>query len=610
MAGGWESLGLLPELLRAVGVGHDGKDHHDDDDDDAAVPRIKSTMGWSLPTAIQDEAIPAILGGRDVLASAETGSGKTAAFALPILQLCVETKQRQRQSSSSPTTTTTVRNIHTWSLQDRDPSIAMQFGNGGIICMQSRDPNHWAGCRASGGIRPIRRNAHYYYECRILDDGLVRIGWTWGVDDACRNQLGTDSYGYGYGGTGVVVHKGVYRPYPDDGHRASFGKGDVVGCHLRLEPPTPPQQTNNSNNKNNDGTTTAIISFSKNGKNLGGAFTIPIPQTKNDQHTYPDGDAFFPAVCLKNAECSLWMGGPQEGPSRFPIPSGITPWGSIPREDPCWVPNPRDAVSVINNMGKNTKKDQDDDHASNNNGVLAMIVEPTRDLAEQTYQCVANLASHLQETPITCALLIGGINNQGTIQKLEKDAVDVLVGTPPILASYVKKGTVRTNQCRFFVLDEADELISSDSGKHIETIYGRLLASNADQSRFERLQVCFFSATLHSPELRDLAEHICYQPLWIDLRGPEDSMLPDTVHHCFVPIDPSSFQASMGFLTTDAVHRHGKLNEPVSLEGLNEKEANSEKIKQLKFRAVKEIIDKFSMEQVLVFCRTNLDCEY
>lgn len=43
-------------------------------------------LGYSLPTPIQVEAIPAILQGRDVLAGAETGSGKTAAFVLPLLQ--------------------------------------------------------------------------------------------------------------------------------------------------------------------------------------------------------------------------------------------------------------------------------------------------------------------------------------------------------------------------------------------------------------------------------------------------------------------------------------------------------------------------------------------
>ena len=43
-----------------------------------------------LPTPVQSEALPLILGGGDVMAAAETGSGKTGAFALPILQIVHE----------------------------------------------------------------------------------------------------------------------------------------------------------------------------------------------------------------------------------------------------------------------------------------------------------------------------------------------------------------------------------------------------------------------------------------------------------------------------------------------------------------------------------------
>jgi hypothetical protein len=43
----------------------------------------------SLPSPVQAEAIPLILGGGDMMAAAETGTGKTGAFALPILQVCV-----------------------------------------------------------------------------------------------------------------------------------------------------------------------------------------------------------------------------------------------------------------------------------------------------------------------------------------------------------------------------------------------------------------------------------------------------------------------------------------------------------------------------------------
>jgi ATP-dependent RNA helicase RhlE len=58
------SLGLLPELTRAL-----------------------AERGYSEPTPVQARVIPEILAGRDILAGAQTGTGKTAGFTLPILQL-------------------------------------------------------------------------------------------------------------------------------------------------------------------------------------------------------------------------------------------------------------------------------------------------------------------------------------------------------------------------------------------------------------------------------------------------------------------------------------------------------------------------------------------
>jgi ATP-dependent RNA helicase RhlE len=59
----FEDLGLAPDLARAV-----------------------SELGYTTPTPIQTDAIPLVLEGRDLLAAAQTGTGKTGAFALPTLQ--------------------------------------------------------------------------------------------------------------------------------------------------------------------------------------------------------------------------------------------------------------------------------------------------------------------------------------------------------------------------------------------------------------------------------------------------------------------------------------------------------------------------------------------
>ncbi len=65
----FKELGLLPALLKAV-----------------------QEKGYTTPSPIQEKAIPVILKGKDILASAQTGTGKTAGFTLPILQIITETK--------------------------------------------------------------------------------------------------------------------------------------------------------------------------------------------------------------------------------------------------------------------------------------------------------------------------------------------------------------------------------------------------------------------------------------------------------------------------------------------------------------------------------------
>ena len=67
----FESLGLQPALLRAL-----------------------AALGYETPTPVQAEAVPLILAGRDLLAGSQTGTGKTAAFTLPLLQRLFPAGQR------------------------------------------------------------------------------------------------------------------------------------------------------------------------------------------------------------------------------------------------------------------------------------------------------------------------------------------------------------------------------------------------------------------------------------------------------------------------------------------------------------------------------------
>ena len=52
----------------------------------AALLKALAAEGYTTPTPIQTQAIPSVLAGKDLVGIAQTGTGKTAAFALPILQ--------------------------------------------------------------------------------------------------------------------------------------------------------------------------------------------------------------------------------------------------------------------------------------------------------------------------------------------------------------------------------------------------------------------------------------------------------------------------------------------------------------------------------------------
>jgi ATP-dependent RNA helicase RhlE len=75
----FDELGLAPELLRAV-----------------------EQQGYTEPTPVQREAIPVVLAGGDILAAAQTGTGKTAAFVLPILQRLTQNPAYSQTSGRRP----------------------------------------------------------------------------------------------------------------------------------------------------------------------------------------------------------------------------------------------------------------------------------------------------------------------------------------------------------------------------------------------------------------------------------------------------------------------------------------------------------------------------
>uniref|UniRef100_A0A336MTA5 ATP-dependent RNA helicase n=1 Tax=Culicoides sonorensis TaxID=179676 RepID=A0A336MTA5_CULSO len=515
----FEEFGVMPEIGKAV-----------------------DEMDWLLPTDVQAEAIPLILGGGDVLMAAETGSGKTGAFCLPILQIVWETlkdlKEGKGKSGGGAAVT-----IPPWTMSFFDRGSAMAIAPDGLRC-QSREFKDWHGCRCTTGVK---NTGKYYFEASVEDEGLCRVGWS---TEKAVLDLGTDRFGFGFGGTGKKSNNKQF-----DNYGEAFGKSDVIGCLLDL--------------------VKMEISFTKNGQNLGLAFKIP-DNLRNE--------TFYPAVVLKNAEMSFNFGAT---PFKYKAPDGFVPVCKVEEGNKKINPHASDTASS--------------EFVQKPNAPQALIIEPSRELAEQTFAQLQKFKRYMKDPVVNELLLIGGVNVKEQMAKLQ-EGVDIIVATPGRLEDLISNGYVLLTHCRFFVLDEADGLLSQGYGDLIERLHKSIPKITSDG---RRLQMIVCSATLHSFDVKKMAEKLMHFPTWVDLKG-EDAV-PDTVHHVVCLVDPQKdtrWHNMRNHITTDGVHAQDNVRP-----GNNTPETLSEAVKLLKGEYVVKAIEEHNMDRAIIFCRTKLDCD-
>ncbi|MER1998109.1 MAG: DEAD/DEAH box helicase, partial [Arthrobacter sp.] len=139
----------------------------------ALLKNIRDT-GYETPTPIQEATIPLVLAGTDVLGCAQTGTGKTAAFALPILQRLQQQHSRRpdakviRALVLSPTRELAMQ---TWENFE-------QYGKG----LPLKSCVVFGGVGQGGQVEALHRGADIVVACpgRLLDlmgQGLVRLDW-------------------------------------------------------------------------------------------------------------------------------------------------------------------------------------------------------------------------------------------------------------------------------------------------------------------------------------------------------------------------------------------------------------------------------------------------
>lgn len=137
----------------------------------------------------------------------------------------------------------------------------------------------------------------------------------------------------------------------------------------------------------------------------------------------------------------------------------------------------------------------------------ALILAPTRELAQQIQKVVTALGDHLK---VKCHACVGG-TSVGTDVATLGDGVQVVVGTPGRVYDMIQRQALKPDRIKMFVLDEADEMLSRGFKDQIYDVF-RLLPND--------MQVILLSATMPA-EVLDVTKRFMRNPVNILVRKEE-----------------------------------------------------------------------------------------
>ncbi len=138
--------------------------------------------------------------------------------------------------------------------------------------------------------------------------------------------------------------------------------------------------------------------------------------------------------------------------------------------------------------------------------VRTLVLVPTRELAAQTAEAMAELSKHLPTRPKVC-VVVGGVSIEPQRMAFRGGA-DIVVATPGRLLDLVEQNAVRLDWVKMLVLDEADRLLSLGFADEL----GRVIAL------LGKGQSLLFSATF-PPAVRTLAEGLLADPVRVDIEA-------------------------------------------------------------------------------------------
>jgi ATP-dependent RNA helicase RhlE len=150
----------------------------------------------------------------------------------------------------------------------------------------------------------------------------------------------------------------------------------------------------------------------------------------------------------------------------------------------------------------------------------ALILAPTRELAEQTHTAITQLG---KQTGLRSITVYGGVSAQPQIKNL-KMGVDIVVACPGRLLDLKEQRAINLSNIEILVLDEADHMFDMGFLPSIRRIIDCLP---------EKRQTLLFSATMPN-EIRNLAKEMLYSPVTVEISITTPI---DTISHVIYPVE-------------------------------------------------------------------------
>jgi len=152
--------------------------------------------------------------------------------------------------------------------------------------------------------------------------------------------------------------------------------------------------------------------------------------------------------------------------------------------------------------------------------VRALVVAPTRELAEQIHQSIENLG---RKTRLRSVTVYGGVKINPQTEKLKRGA-EIVVACPGRLLDHISQGTINLSSLEVLVLDEADQMFDMGFLPDIRRLLRHVPAKR---------QTLLFSATMPS-DIRGLAGEILTDPVTVQAGTPGTAV---TVSHALYPVE-------------------------------------------------------------------------